>query len=399
MQDRRKPRILWANVYCLLDTTSGASISVREMMRQLALTGCEVGIVGATVFDSLGGMSALPENWKRRLETTDILELRDDMLVHRLLMTGSPKRDEMTCLEEAKWYEFYVHTLDTFKPDLVWFYGGRPLDYLISDEAKQRGIAVAAYLSNGNYVKTRWCRDVDCIITDTQATADYYQRKNGLTLIPVGKFIDPVSVVASSHSRKNLLFVNPSIEKGAAIVIQLAQSLENTRPDICFEVVESRGNWGALVRSVGKALGRRVDKLDNVVVTPHTRDMRSVYGRARLLLSPSLWWESGSRVVAEAMMNAIPAIVTDRGGNFEMAGQGGIRLRLPDLFYEAPYTELLTPELLELFSEHIVSCYDDEVFYGSLVAQARMTGEPLFDMGKSVGLLLDTFDSIIANSA
>ncbi len=42
---KRKPRLLWANVYCLLDSSSGASMSV------------------------------LPEHWKKRLETTDILEL------------------------------------------------------------------------------------------------------------------------------------------------------------------------------------------------------------------------------------------------------------------------------------------------------------------------------------
>jgi len=31
-----KPRLLWANVYCLLDSLSGASMLVREILRQLA---------------------------------------------------------------------------------------------------------------------------------------------------------------------------------------------------------------------------------------------------------------------------------------------------------------------------------------------------------------------------
>jgi hypothetical protein len=192
---KRKPRLLWANVYCLLDSSSGASMSVREMLRQLVFCGYEVEVIGATIFDAESGLSALPEHWKKRLEKTDILELRDTPLVHKLLMTNSHQRDAMTAFEEAKWYEFYLHTLDSFRPDLVWFYGGRPFDYLISDEAKQRSIPVAAYLVNGNYTKTRWCRDVDLIVTDTRATAEYYYCKNGLTLTPVGKFIDPVAVV------------------------------------------------------------------------------------------------------------------------------------------------------------------------------------------------------------
>ena len=31
----RKPRLLWANAFCLLDTSSGASMSVRQMLLQL----------------------------------------------------------------------------------------------------------------------------------------------------------------------------------------------------------------------------------------------------------------------------------------------------------------------------------------------------------------------------
>jgi hypothetical protein len=36
---RRKPRLLWANLYCLLDTSSGASMSVRQMLMQLVQAG------------------------------------------------------------------------------------------------------------------------------------------------------------------------------------------------------------------------------------------------------------------------------------------------------------------------------------------------------------------------
>lgn len=145
-RDQRKPRILWANCYCLPDRSSGASLSVQEMLRQLAVNGYEVFIIGATVFDSPRAASVLPENWRTRLATTDILDLDDPPLKHRLLMTT---------LEEAKWYELYIHVLESFAPDLVWFYGGRPIDYLIADEARHRGISVAAWLVNKNHTKTR----------------------------------------------------------------------------------------------------------------------------------------------------------------------------------------------------------------------------------------------------
>ena len=393
--NKDKPRLLWANVYCLLDSSSGASMSVREMLRQLSRNGYEVEVIGATIFDAERGMSALPQAWKKRLVTTDILELNDSPLRHKLLMTKSHQRDAMTAFEEAKWYEFYLHTLDTFKPDVVWFYGGRPFDYLISDEAKQRGIPVAAYLVNGNYTKTRWCRDVDCIITDTQATADYYHRKHGLTLTPVGKFIDPAMVVAAEHLRRNVLFVNPTLEKGAALVVQIAMQLEQQRPDIQFEVVESRGCWRGLVEYVSARLGLPRTSLSNVQVTQHCRDMRPVYSRARLLLAPSLWWESGSRVLSEAMLNAIPALVTDNGGNREMIGDGGIAIALPANYHAKPYTDLLTSELLERFVTQIIRCYDDESFYQTLVTQATLYGCTTHHMSTSTQKLLKVFGELL----
>ncbi|MGB7510781.1 MAG: glycosyltransferase [Pelodictyon phaeoclathratiforme] len=395
----RKLRLLWANSYCLLDTSSGASISVREMLRQLVRMGYEVEIIGATVFDSITGMSRLPVNWKKRLEKVDILELSDPPLVHKLLMTNSHIRDEITALEEAKWYEFYVHTLDTFKPDIVWFYGGRTLDYLIADEAKHRGIPVAAYLANGNYTKTRWCRDVDLIVTDSQATAEYYCLKNGLTLVPVGKFIDPAAVVASEHFRRNILFVNPSLEKGAALVVQIAMQLEQQRPDIQFEVVASRGNWPDLVMQISTILGNPRDNLKNVLLTQNVRDMRPVYARARIVLAPSLWWESGSRVLVEAMLNAIPAIVTERGGNAEMIGAGGVIVSLPSLYYEKPYTKLLDREQLDLFVKCIIEFSDNQSFYNDYIERARNVRTSLHNMDDSSQKLINALNGLISSDA
>jgi glycosyltransferase involved in cell wall biosynthesis len=365
------------------------------MLRQLSLNGYEVFIIGATVFDSDRAASILPEKWREQLATTDILDLDDPPLKHRLLITVSHQRDRMMSFEEAKWYEFYIHALERFKPDLVWFYGGRPIDYLIADEARHRGIPVAAYLVNENYTKTRWCRDVDLIVTDTDATVEYYRNKLGLRLTPVGKFIDAKAVLAGEHNRKHVLFVNPSLQKGAGIVIQLALYLEKRRPDIQFEVVESRGNWNELLRLFSTRLGKTCESLDNVMLTSNTRDMQSVYGRVRVVLAPSLWRESGSRVLAEAMINAIPAIVTDRGGNAELIGEGGVTVSLPERYLQKPYATLLDPEDLERFVEPLLRMYDDEVEYNRYVERARQSGKVFRDIGASTQKLMEAFEPLL----
>ena len=44
MSEKKKYKILWANRYCLADTSSGASMAVREMLQQLAAREFEVRV-------------------------------------------------------------------------------------------------------------------------------------------------------------------------------------------------------------------------------------------------------------------------------------------------------------------------------------------------------------------
>lgn len=397
-QPEQRPRLLWANVCCLLDTTSGASISVRQMLSQLQRSGYEVHILGATVFDAPGGVKGLGAQWERvKTSSKKLVILHDGPLKHHLVRTASTVRNRMTCEEESTWFAVYRELLHEVKPDLVWYYGGLPLDLLIACEARSLGIPVAFYLVNRNYHQKRFSRDVDLILTDSKATAEMYRERSGLSLVSVGAFIDPGRVVAAAHTRRRVLFINPSLEKGAGIVAQIAMLLETARPDIEIEVVESRGNWQAIVRTVTEAEGAPRNSLGNVVVTSNTNDMREVYGRARVLLAPSLWWESGARVLAEAMLNGIPAVVTQRGGSPEMIGDAGIAVRFPDECYEPPYTKLPSLQMLQPLITYLINMYDDEEHYRQLVERALHVGRTRHGLAVNTRRLLDAFSPFVNN--
>lgn len=399
MEGGRKPRILWASLFTLLDTSSGAAITVREMLRQLVFRGYEVAVVGATLFDAEQGIARMPPDWRGSLEKGDAITVADKPLLHHLLLTKSTKFSEMTMQEAGKWLALYRQLLESFKPDLLYFYGGSSIELLISDEARQRGIPVVMYLANGSYSGSRWCRDVDLVVTNSEATVAYYRRTNSIVPTMVGRFVDALSVRAEKQRRTNLLFVNPSLEKGAGIVILLALALEKRRPDITIEVVESRGAWPALVREVTSQLGAGREHLGNVLLTPNTTDMRPVYGRARLLIAPSLWWESSGRVAVEAMINGIPAIVTDRGGLPEMIGGGGIKLQLDEKIYEKPWNKLPKGDVLEPLVETIIRMYDDEAYYNRFVARAFQAAETLHHIGASTERLMLAFQPLIEKRA
>lgn len=365
-------------------------MAVRQILSELVKVGVDVQVLGATIFDHERGAAGLLGHWEAiKAKAGKFVIVTDDTLHHKLLVTASTQYNQMTSQEEFRWFQFYENTLNTFKPDFVFYYGGGMLDLLLSAEARYRGIPVGFYLANGNYHGNRWYRDIDLILTDSQATADLYRDRSEIAVTPVGAFIDPNGFVAPKHTRERLLFVNPTLEKGAGIVARLALIMEKRRPDITFEVVESRGSWSEIVRAVTAGTGAPRESLSNVVVTTHTVDMRPLYARARLLLAPSLCWESSGRVLAEAMLNGIPAIITGSGGMPEMVGDACLKLKLPEQFHEKPYVKIPTEETLEPLVQHIEALYDDQKLYAEFVRRAERVGRERHSLKTSTMRLMN----------
>lgn len=397
---KRKPRILWANPYCLLDTSSGASMTVRQMLLQLVSRGYEVQVLGATIFDNPKGMGGLKEQFPElNAHLHQLIEAEDGPLTHQLVVSYSHNRNHFTTHEEGLWYSQYLYMLDSFKPDVVWFYGGLTMDMLIADEARDRGIPVAFYLANGNYKSPRWCRDVDLILSDSQATAEMYRKEVGYTAKPVGKFIAPESFIAEHHKRERLLFVNPSWPKGASVFVQLAAKLERERPDIELEVVEARADWLTVLRETSRKMGMQLGSLSNVTVTANTSDMRGPYSRARVLVAPSLWWESSGRVLAEAMLNGIPALITNRGGMPEMIGNAGIAFDFPSACYEEPYQQLLSDDELQPLVDAVISLFDDEALYQDYVDRAWLVGKEKHHLDAATERLVTALTPLVRQHA
>jgi glycosyltransferase involved in cell wall biosynthesis len=141
-----------------------------------------------------------------------------------------------------------------------------------------------------------------------------------------------------------VLFVNPVAIKGVHIAAAVAARLPRRR----FLFVRS---WP------DTASHPHVDvALPNVAWLPPTHDMRPIYARTRTILVPSVWEESHGRVVGEAQINGIPAVVSDRGGLPETVGPGGIVLPLA-----AP---------IEAWCDAVESLFEDEAKYAALARHA-----------------------------
>ena len=364
------PKILWANMNSLLDTSSGASMSVRDMFKRLNRLGWETRAVSATCFDAENGQSLLERHGNiSEIESNSVFEINDGAILHKTIKTTTWNRDDICAREEMRFWKLAFHELAEFKPDVVILYGSRPLDLLIQYEARYRGIVTAFYLVNSSYQHNRTFLDTDIIFTDSEATASYYRDKLSIKPLAVGKFIDKQKIFVESKERKTILFVNPVPAKGGFLTMQIVEWFEINKPEIEFDIVSSRGTWEEIRSQYCQHIG--IEKnFTNVNDYEHQPDMRGMFARARITLVPSLWYESGARIIAESLINGIPCIATDSGGNKEMVGKAGTIINLPAAFHEKPFTKLLSNTALETICHEILR-YFDEDFYKLKVSACR----------------------------
>ena len=98
---------------------------------------------------------------------------------------------------------------------------------------------------------------------------------------------------------------------------RLADMLGSRRPDIPILVVQSGHSGGSLNAIPGIDFSR----YPQIMAAPPVPTPADYFALTRILVVPSVWDEPFGRVAAEAMINAIPPLVSDR---FESPRQNGI---------------------------------------------------------------------------
>ena len=183
--------------------------------------------------------------------------------------------------------------------------------------------------------------------------ARHYRDRVGLDCQALPNPVDWERVRVANPSPRFVTFVNPARYKGVYPFVRIAKELGRRRPDIPLLVVESRET-----RKTLGACGLRTADHPNIQIMPVTTDPRRFWRLTKIVLMPSLWWESQGLVAVEAMINGIPVIGSDRGALPETLGDGGIVLPLPERL--TPVSQILpTAEEVEPWVEAIIRLWDD----------------------------------------
>lgn len=329
------PKILWMSPYSLHDISSGASIHCKTVLECLAKRGFEVWSCSSFIFDSPAGASVF-NNLKDKIDSSkkSVFEI-DDAGIHYIYTRSSSNfEQEQNLNDQELLFKVYCSVLDNFKPDFVMGFGTGMISMTSFAEAQRRGIVTIYPVLNGNHGNYAF-PNTDLILTDSHASANLYFRRDQIRMIPTGQLFDPVYCISNKRKPKYITFINPSFEKGLSIFAKLAQYCQKAHPDLRFLVVNSHGNFAENIQYL-HTKGNKDDHplkpqdFDNVDMTPATNNMKPIYTVSKVLVTPSLWWESWGRVASEAVLNNIPVLGSTSGGLKEATFGAGIHLEAPE---------------------------------------------------------------------
>lgn len=308
----------------------GAQSSTHELASALRDRGHDVCVVGGLTGEGWFGLRRRLELKLRRRHW-----VRDDQLGYPVFRAWFPPR---VVAEIAR----------HFRAEVAFFQSGFPVE--MARAMAETGIPPVIYLRNveaddlgGRLEELNGAT----FIANSQFTARSFAESAGISSSIIHPMVD-ADRYRTRSSRQNVTFINPHPDKGVDIALKVAE----TCPEIPFVFVKA---W-TLSSEEEESLQGHAARLGNLTIRPATRDMKSVYGEAKILLAPSRWEEAFGRVAAEAHLSGIPVVGSDRGGLPEAIGPGGTILPL-----DAP---------VEAWAEAVRALWSDEAHYQKVSAAA-----------------------------
>jgi hypothetical protein len=391
-------RLLLAIHNAYTDQTSGAAHSMRTIVEWLTQAGHECRVLGTARFDA-----AAPPSLLAHLEEQAIPAVKsppakaflrsvrraanlgpgrptfdftlNDVPVTMLATTARPNTPAERF--EAEQFMFLLdQRLDEFAPTHLLTYGGHPVVQESMRRARERNVITIFSLRNYGYEERRHYQHADHVLTASPYLTRYYRDSIGLHSVGLPAPIDWGDVEAPEDRRRFVTFVNPSLPKGAMLFARLADMLGSRRPDIPLLVVQSAHSAGHL----NAIEGLDFRKYPHIMAAPTTPRPADFFALTRLLLVPSVFAEPFGRVAAEALINGIPPIVSDRGALPETVANAGVILTLPTSL-TPDSRQLPAAEDVEPWFAAVCTMWDDAERYRAAAARARVVAEQHYGEG------------------
>jgi glycosyltransferase involved in cell wall biosynthesis len=396
-------RFLLINNHCISDPTAGVTQSLRTMMSWLSEAGhaCEVvttaRVERQAAFDLERFLRdrASEGTRDRARGAAAVATYRIGAMPVFLLRTRHHDEARPDRAEAAQYVALVEARLRDHAPDLLIACNAHPMIGESLARARRHGVTTVLTLRSYGYEDRRFFADVDHVFTCSRFLSEAYRRRIGLVSTPLEPPIEWSSVVAPPDDRAFVTFVHPAPHKGLYLFARLADMLGSRRPDVPILIVQSGASAGAL----NGLPGLDFSAYPQIMAAPAVATPAEYFALTRLLLVPSVWEEPFGRVAAEAMINGVPALVSDRGALPEVvageagAGAGGLVLPLP-AWMTVETTRVPDASEVEPWYAAVCALWDDGAQYVAVAARARALAEARYGEAAARARHLDYFQSL-----
>ena len=373
-------RFLLVNNHCISDATAGVTQSLRTIVEWLADAGHACHVLTTARFESAVTFTIEEHLREQGVDLSGVASrvvrysVKDVPVT--LLLTRHNDESRPDRAETRRYLGLLDALFHDFAPDQLIACNGHPMILEAIARARKRGITTAFAVRGFGYYDARYFANVDHAFTCSQFLTDVYRDKVALDSTPLEPPLEWSSVVAPTESRAFVTFVNPSPHKGLWLFARLADMLGSRRPDIPVLVVQSGHSGGSL----NAIPGLDFSKYPQIMAAPPVPAPADYFALTRILVVPSVWDEPFGRVAAEAMINAIPALVSNRGslphvvgGDFSEGG-GGRVLPIPE-WMTFKTTKLPSEQEIEPWYEAVCALWDDAALYRAVAVRAHQIAE------------------------
>ena len=409
-------RFLLVNNHCISDPIAGVTQSLRTIVEWLADAGHQCHVLTTARFETAvtftieehlaqqgvprAELDAAPAASRRstgapRRATCPVVQYAVKQVPVSLLLTRHNDEKHPDRAEATQFLGLVDRLLIDLAPDVLIAANGHPMIFESMRDARRRGITTAFAVRGFGYDDPSYFADVDHVFTCSRYLTGVYREKIGLVSTPLEPPLDWSTVVAPVDSRAFVTFVNPSPHKGLFLFARLADMLGSRRPDIPVLVVQS-GQSGGNLNNIPAIDFSRYPQL---MAAPPVQVPREYFALTRILLVPSVWEEPFGRVAAEAMVNGIPPIVSNRGalpdviGGDATTGGGGLVRPVPD-WMTAAGTRIPSEDEIEPWFSAVCALWDDAALYDAVSARGRTIADDRYGEKLSRARHVDYFTSL-----
>jgi glycosyltransferase involved in cell wall biosynthesis len=304
-------RLLLLQDQVYLPSLGGGNKATRLLIESLAELGHDCAVVSPALTTRAGPTSAAELLAEMRRRKVAIDEPRPGLYLyeHRGVSV-----DAMIFADAAVATTHMRKRIQAFDPDWILVSDDKGRSLLPLATASGRRVAMIVQtavhlpfgpLSTGvDAEQEQRMRAVDRLVVISRFLQDYIARHARLDsqYVSLPVFGSGPFPARGRHDRGSVTLINPCVEKGLPIFLELAAS----HPSVEFAAVPT---WGA-----DAAVRSALAAVPNVAILEPADDIGPILERTRILLAPSLWPESFGYVVIEAMLRGIPVLASDIGG-------------------------------------------------------------------------------------